>query len=109
MKNLNEHLIKINLPGGVISAGDLYEILIIAEKAEAKHIRLGNRQQLYFTIAAEYLEDLENDMLSAEIGFELEADNYPNILSSYVTAAVFNYENWAKEGVYQDVFEEFDH
>ena len=28
-----EHLVKINLPGGFISAGDLYEILLIAEAA----------------------------------------------------------------------------
>lgn len=109
MENKSQHLIKINLPGGVISAGDLYEILIIAEKAEAKHIRLGNRQQLYFTIAPEYLEDLENDMISAEISFELDADNYPNILSSYVTDSVFNYENWVKEGVYKDIFDDFSH
>src|SRR6187402_1377578 len=109
MENKSQHLIKINLPGGVISAGDLYEILIIAEKAEAKHIRLGNRQQMYFTIGAEFLEDLENDMLSAEIAYELDADNYPNILSSYVTDTVFNYENWVKEGVYKDVFDKFNH
>ena len=44
------HLIKINLPGGFVSAGDLYEILLIAENAGARHIRFGNRQQLYFTI-----------------------------------------------------------
>jgi dissimilatory sulfite reductase (desulfoviridin) alpha/beta subunit len=55
--------IKVNLPGGVISAGDLYELLLIAENAGAQAIRIGNRQQLFFCIDADQLEDMEMDML----------------------------------------------
>ncbi|EHQ30440.1 rubredoxin domain-containing protein [Mucilaginibacter paludis] len=109
MQNSNQHLIKINLPGGVISAGDFYEILIIAQKAGAQHIRFGNRQQLYFTIVAEQLEDMELDMLSAEIDYEIDGDLYPNILSSYIADYLFNQDNWLKEGVYKDVFSLFSH
>lgn len=108
MEAKKQHLIKINLPCGVISAGDLYEILVIAEKAQAKHIRFGNRQQLYFTIDPEHLEDLEFDMLSAGINYETDTDQYPNIISSYVADTVFNHENWLKEGVYKDIFDLFN-
>jgi rubredoxin len=104
------HLIKINLPGGFVSAGDLYEILLIAESAGATHIRFGNRQQLYFTIADDRLEDLELDMLKSEISYEVDEDRYPNIISSYVADTIFNHqEGWLREGVYKDVFDQFDH
>lgn len=105
-----EHLIKINLPGGFISAGDLYEVLLIAESAGANNIRFGNRQQLYFTISAERLEDMELDMLKSEISYEVDEDHHPNIISSYVADAIFNhFDGWLREGVYKDIFDGFDH
>jgi rubredoxin len=102
------YCIKINLPGGVVSAGDLYELLLIAENAGAKNIRIGNRQQLFFHITADQLEDMEMDMLRAEISYEINNDEFPNIISSYVTDAIFNTESWIKEGVYKDIFDLFN-
>jgi rubredoxin len=104
-----KHCIKINLPGGVVSAGDMYEILLIAENAGAKTLSIGNRQQLFFCIEADNLEDLETGMMQAEINYEIDKDDLPNITSSYVTDAIFNTESWIKEGVYKDVFDLFDH
>ena len=46
------HTVKINLPGGIVPAGDLLTILEVAEAAEVEHIRFGHRQQLLFTVAA---------------------------------------------------------
>jgi rubredoxin len=105
-----EHLIKINLPGGFVSAGDLYEILLIAESAGAVNIRFGNRQQMYFTVKATALEDMELDMLKAEINYEIGSDIYPNIISSYVADTIFNHQDgWLREGVYKDIFDRFDY
>lgn len=104
-----EHIVKINLPGGFISAGDLYEILLIAENAGVRHIRFGNRQQLYFSINADRLEDLELDMLKTEINYEIDSDSHPNIISSYVSDTIFNHEGWLREGVYKDILDLFDH
>jgi len=103
-----EHLIKINLPGGLVSAGDLYEILLIAEKAGADGIRFGNRQQLYFAICDDQLEDFETEMLRTEIYFEIDNDAQPNIVSSYVADTIFNQESWLREGVYKDILDSFD-
>ncbi|WP_183556719.1 rubredoxin [Mucilaginibacter sp. SP1R1] len=102
------YCIKINLPGGVVSAGDLYELLLIAENAGATNIQIGNRQQLFFHIEASQLEDMETDMLSAEISYEINEEEFPNIISSYVTDAIFNTESWIKEGVYKDIFDLFN-
>lgn len=104
-----EHIIKINLTGGYVSAGDLYEILLIAESAGAKHIRFGNRQQLYINISAKEIEGLEMEMLRMGISYELDADTYPNIISSYVCDTIFSNEGWLKEGVYRDVFDLFNY
>jgi rubredoxin len=100
--------IKVNLPGGVVSAGDMYEILLIAENAGVDAVSIGNRQQLYFNISADRLEDLESEMFKAEIRYEIDDDQFPNIISSYVTDNIFNTESWLKEGVYKDIFDLFD-
>lgn len=104
-----QHIVKINLPGGFVSAGDLYEILLIAENAGAGDIRFGNRQQLYFNIHPERLEDMDMDMLKAGINYEIDADSHPNIISSYVADAIFNHDGWVREGVYKDILDMFDH
>ena len=104
-----EHLIKINLPGGVVSAGDLYEILVIAENAGAQHIRFGSRQQLFFTVADQALEDMDMEMLQANITYEVGADKYSNIISSYVCDTIFSSESWLREGVYKDIFDLFNY
>ncbi|HVW14369.1 MAG TPA: rubredoxin domain-containing protein [Mucilaginibacter sp.] len=104
-----EHIIKINLPGGYVSAGDLYEILLIAESAGAKEVRFGNRQQLYFTIKNSDLETLEMEMLRVNIAYEVDTDEYANIISSYVCDTIFSNESWLKEGVYRDIFDLFSH
>lgn len=103
------HSIKINLPGGFISAGDLYEILVIAADAGAKHVRFGNRQQLFFNVDVDNLEDMELAMFQANISFEVDNDEQPNIISSYVCDTIFSHESWLKEGVYRDVFDLFNY
>lgn len=103
------HTIKINLPGGIISAGDFFDILNAAEEAGAQHIRFGNRQQLFFKITEGKLEDLEYDFLQSNINYEVDTDNHPNIISSYVTEEVFGNSNWVREGVYKDVLDLFEH
>jgi rubredoxin len=102
-------IVKVNLPGGFISPGDLYEILLIAETCGAGEVRLGNRQQLFFAIDNDKLEDLEGGMLQAEMTYEIDAHEYPNIISSYVADHIFSQDGWLKEGVYKDIFDLFNY
>lgn len=103
------HIIKINLPGGIVAAGDLCEILNAAERAGVKSIRFGTRQQLFFSVNPEMLEDLEQDFMISDINYEIDGDNHPNIISSYVTEDIFDQSNWLREGVYKDVLDMFDY
>ncbi len=104
-----QHLIKINLSGGIVSPGDLLDILILADKAKVKHVRFGNRQQLLFWVEGERLEDLKDAFLVADVSYEVNEDQYPNIISSYVTEEVFGPSNWLREGVYKDILNNFNH
>lgn len=104
-----KHLIKINLPGGIVYPGDLLEILAIAKANGVKSIRFGNRQQLIFWVDKAMLADLAQAFFSADIAYEVDADEYPNITSSYVTEEILNASNWLREGVYKDILNAFNH
>jgi rubredoxin len=104
-----KNLVKINLPGGMVSAGDLYRILEAAEKAGVESMRFGNRQQAIFYVAQDNLEALKQDLMAADIMFELDADIHPNIISSYAIEDVFYHADWLREGVYKDILDLFDY
>ncbi len=103
------HTIKINLPGGIVSAGDLNTIVTVAENARVSDLQLGTRQQLTFKVTEQYLEEIKQSFEQAAIQFEINNDQFPNIVSSYVTENVFGNANWLSEGVYKDILEDFDY
>ncbi|MGI4733564.1 MAG: rubredoxin [Janthinobacterium lividum] len=100
--------IKINLPGGLVSAGDLLIMLEAAEQAEVEHVQFGNRQQLLFEVAAEQRRGLLQALAKAGIWCEVDADAHPNLSSSYVVEEVFHNTAWLREGVYKDILDLFD-
>lgn len=103
------HMIKINLPGGIVTSGELLDILTIVENVGINTVRFGNRQQLLFSVAASELEELKNDLLISDINYEVDREDHPNILSSYVTEDIIYNAHWLKEGVYKDILDLFDH
>ena len=102
------HLVKINLPGGIIAAGDLYTIVEAAERAKVPDMQFGARQQLYCKVADRYGPAFFRELEQAGIFFELEKENHPNIISSYVTGSVFGKSQWVSEGLYKDILAGFD-
>jgi len=102
------HSVKINLPGGIVSAGDLLTILEAAEEAEVEHVQFGNRQQLLFSVADTHRRDLLRTLAEAGIACEIGAGRHPNISSSYVVEDVFHTTTWLREGVYKDILDLFD-
>lgn len=106
---MQNHLIKINLPGGIVPAGDLLTILEAAERAEVEHVQFGHRQQLLFEVAAAHRRSLLRTLSQAGITCEVDADKHPNISSSYVVEDVFHNTAWLREGVYRDILDLFDY
>src|SRR5215203_2087915 len=101
-------VIKINLPGGIASAGDLLAIMEAAEKAKVEEVQFGTRQQLYLKPNERSLDELKSNLDEAQIFYEENETTYPNIISSYVAEDVFDNANWVSEGVYADILDQFD-
>jgi rubredoxin len=102
------YIVKINLPGGIVAAGDLYAIVEAAGKARAADMQLGGRQQLFCKVADRYGETFLRELDAAGIFYETEKERYPNIISSYVAEGVFGKSQWVSEGLYKDILEGFD-
>ena len=101
--------LQLNLPGGIVSVGDLSLILEILEKAEIPDVRFGTRQQLYFSADEAQREVVEHEFGSSEIDFEVDPDVHPNIVSSYVAEDLFTTASWLREGVYKDILDTFNY
>ncbi len=101
--------IKINFRGGIISPGDLYNILVATAKAGNSHVSFGLRQQLLIRIDAERLHQLTSELELLGVKYEIDSDRFPNIVSSYPAEEVFITNTWLSEGVYKDIFDEMDY
>ncbi|HVU96681.1 MAG TPA: rubredoxin [Puia sp.] len=102
------YTVKINLPGGIVGAGDLYSIVEAAEKARVEEMQLGSRQQLFVKVADKFGPEFLQRLDEAGIFYETEKEAFPNIVSSYVTDGVFGRSGWVSEGLYKDILGGFD-
>ena len=100
--------IRLNLPGGIVPAGDLLSIAEAAEAAGIEHLHLGTRQQLLVLADDEQLPPLAEALAAAGIAHEIDGEQHPNISSSYVVEEVFHNTAWLREGVYKDILDLFD-
>lgn len=107
-------LLKINLMGGIVSPGTLQYILSAAREAGVREFSFGSRQQLLMYVKAETVRgsgifDLKNKLDISNIGYEIDTDGFPNIISSYCAEEVFPTGQWISEGIYKDIFDGFDY
>ncbi len=107
MKNINT--IKVNIKGGIISPGDLYNILVAATKSGLLYVRFGLRQQLLFDVAIEELKTITAELDGLGINYEINKEEFPNIVSSYPAEEIFITNTWLSEGVYKDIFDLIDY
>ncbi len=99
------YTVKINLPGGVVSPGELHRMLAAAHDAGVRRVQFGARQQLLLTVYAEQLRGLQQGLDG--FFYEVDADQFPNLISSYCAEEVFVTRTWLSESTYQDVLEGF--
>lgn len=101
--------IKINFKGGIISPGDLYNILVAAGKIGIVQVRFGLRQQLLIEADEHGIKLLGAELDLLGIPYENNLDDYPNVVSSYPAEEVFITNTWLSEGVYKDIFDLMDY
>jgi rubredoxin len=105
----NSSTIKINFRGGIISPGDLYNILVAATKVNIRHVSFGLRQQLLINVGIENKQTLVDELDLIDIAYEVGDVQYPNIVSSYPAEEIFINNTWLSEGVYKDIFDGIDY
>ena len=103
------YIVKINLPGGIVAAGELYAIVLAAERARVVNMQLGTRQQLFCKVTDKYGPGFLQELQQAGVSFETNEERYPNIVSSYVTGSIFTTQSWVSEGLYRDILGAFDY
>jgi rubredoxin len=100
---------KVNFKGGIVSPGVLQNVLLAVKEARLEHVRFGLRQQLLVDASAKQFQGLQNAFNEAGVSYEVNSDEFPNIVSSYPAASVFIENTWLSEGVYKDVFDLLDY
>jgi len=101
--------IKINFCGGIISPGDLYNILVAVGKAGVLQVRFGLRQQLLIDTDKTGADLIKLELDHLNLQYEYNNDAYPNVVSSYPAEEVFITNTWLSEGVYKDIFDLMDY
>ncbi|UOQ51965.1 rubredoxin [Hymenobacter cellulosivorans] len=102
-------VVAVNLPGGIVPAGDLLAVLAAAEAAGIEQVQLGHRQQLLLTVEPARRRALLQALAAAGVLAEPDPEAHPNIVSSYVGEDVFYSAAWLREGVYKDILDGFDY
>ena len=103
------YTIRINFKGGIVSPGELKYILKAAQESQVDEVRFGLRQQLILHLPHPFARTFEQAMLLQSIDFQVDSNEYPNIISSYVAEEVFQKGNWLTEGIYKDILDLFDY
>ena len=102
-------IVKINIRGGILSPGDLNNILETADNLKCETIHLGERQNLYLEIEEDQTEAVKKKFEEWHYDFEIDSNIYPNIISSYGAENLYTtFNNWLSEGIYRDVLDSFD-
>ncbi len=103
------YTLKVNMPAGIVSPGTLQTVLSLSYEAKVRKVRFGARQQLLMTVHYEDMRFLEKDLKQHQIAYELNSEQYPNIISSYCGEDVFRTGAWLRESEYHTVLDQFDY
>ncbi len=102
--------VKINVKGGILSPGTLKEITSAAKKLQVKDLYFGERQNIYLRTYLQVSDIEANKPEFEKFDYEINQQNHPNIISSYVSEDIFtSTNNWLAEGIYKDVLDSFDY
>lgn len=100
--------IKINFKGGIISPGELYNILVAVSSVDIDVVSFGLRQQLLIHGENSIIGELSRKLDHLQISHDRNNDSNPNIVSSYPAEEVFISNTWLSEGVYKDILDAFE-
>ncbi|MBV4356434.1 rubredoxin [Pinibacter aurantiacus] len=100
---------KINFTSGIISPAYLQYLLSAVREAGIAYVRFGLRQQLIIDASHKDYDRMVTALNKRGVTYEVNRDDYPNILSSYAAEEIFIRDTWLKENIYKDIFALFDY
>jgi len=98
----------ISFKGGIVSPGYLANILELANSSGVRKVRLGLRQQLIIDVKESSQPIFEKACQAAGIVLEEKRLAKPGIMSAYPVIHFYQEDSWLREGVYKDVFDQFE-
>jgi hypothetical protein len=105
---MNTSTIKINFKGGIIPSTDLYNILLAASKSGLQFARFGLRQQLLFDVETGNHETMMAELDVLGFSYELNKEEFPNIVSSFPAEEIFIIDTWLNQNVFKKILESFN-
>lgn len=106
---LNKEIVRIYSHGGVLSPGDLLDIVSIANKVGTTHIHFGIRQDILMIVDNLYLNTLDEIFAELKLKYELISEfSSNNIVSSYPAASILRTTSWLRTGHYYSIMDEFE-
>ncbi|MDO6818061.1 rubredoxin [Zobellia sp. 1_MG-2023] len=103
---MNDDLHRILIKGGVTSPGELKDIIGLLEAAGLNEVYFGSRQDLLFPLKG--VEEGQLERISKFNTNIITDRTYQNIVSSYVSADIFDMTHWLKGSTYLYILEGFD-
>ncbi|MBA4849064.1 rubredoxin [Emticicia sp. BO119] len=103
------YLIRVNFKGGIVSPAEMKDILSVAAQAQVESVRFGLRHQMLLYVPHSFGKPFGKAMEVLSVDFEVDNNQYPNIVSSYVAEEVFQKGNWLTEGIYKDILDTFEY
>jgi rubredoxin len=100
--------VRFNFSGGIVSPGELRDILSALKACSVQNVKFGLRQQMICKLAVGNKPKFVERMEAIKARYYLDENPYPNIVTSYVAEEVFLQANWLSEGIYKDVLDAFD-
>jgi len=104
-----KELVRVFVKGGIISTGDFYKVLLVAEKLGAEYINLGSRQDILFAAKETNKSVLDKEFEAINSHYEINSFQYQNIASSYVAQEIVSGKQWLASHIYHYILDSFDY
>ncbi len=101
-------LIRVFARGGVVSPGDLKQIVETAAGFGNDAIHFGSRQDILFPVSVRSKAILDSTFSSIRTEYDFEGNNFQNIVSSYVAADILPGTGWLHSDTYLYLLDDFD-
>ena len=101
-------LVRVFIRGGVVSPGDMKQILETAADFGNEVIHFGSRQDILFPVNIRSKTILDHTFQAIRTEYDFDGNNYQNMVSSYVAADMLPATSWLHSDTYLYILDDFE-